>query len=102
MKLPAPRFQLPTSRCQLPALRFQLFAALIAGVLAATVSLAGQGRLDPAKLLKPGTDSWPTFNGDYSGRRFSPLDQINATNVQNLALSWATRYNGSGAGGRSR
>ena len=21
--------------------------------------------------------SWPTYNGDYSGRRFSPLDKIN-------------------------
>ena len=33
--------------------------------------------------------SWPTFNGDYSGRRFSPLTQINQTNVQSLKLAWA-------------
>jgi alcohol dehydrogenase (cytochrome c) len=33
--------------------------------------------------------SWPTFNGDYSGRRFSPLRQINRTNVQSLKLAWA-------------
>jgi alcohol dehydrogenase (cytochrome c) len=33
--------------------------------------------------------SWPTFNGDYSGRRFSPLAQINQTNVQSLKLAWA-------------
>ena len=25
--------------------------------------------LDPAKLLKEPTDTWPTYNGDYSGRR---------------------------------
>ena len=37
-------------------------------------SLAAQG-LDPAALLKPPTDTWPTYNGDYSGRRFSPLDR---------------------------
>jgi alcohol dehydrogenase (cytochrome c) len=26
--------------------------------------------LDPVLLTKPATDSWPTYNGDYSGRRF--------------------------------
>ena len=40
---------------------------------------SAQAGLDPAKLLKPGTDSWPTYNGDYSGRRFSTLTKINAT-----------------------
>jgi alcohol dehydrogenase (cytochrome c) len=49
--------------------------------------LAAQG-LDPAALLKPATDTWPTYNGDYSGRRFSPLDQINATNIDTLTLAW--------------
>ncbi|MGO4212800.1 hypothetical protein AB4043_18495 [Terriglobus sp. YAF25] len=29
------------------------------------------GGLDPAVLLNPTPDSWPTYNGDYSGRRFS-------------------------------
>jgi acido-empty-quinoprotein group A len=50
-------------------------------------SVAAQG-LDPAALLKPPTDTWPTYNGDYSGRRFSTLDQINAGNVGSLALAW--------------
>ena len=49
--------------------------------------VAAQG-LDPATLLKPATDTWPTYNGDYSGRRFSPLDQINATNIDSLTLAW--------------
>ncbi len=49
--------------------------------------VAAQG-LDPAALLKPATDTWPTYNGDYSGRRFSPLDQINATNIHSLTLAW--------------
>jgi len=48
---------------------------------------AAQG-LDPAALLKPATNTWPTYNGDYSGRRFSTLDQINATNVNSLTLAW--------------
>jgi alcohol dehydrogenase (cytochrome c) len=58
----------------------------------ATQDLAAQGPasggLDPATLLKPATDSWPTYAGDYSQRRFSPLTQINQGNVKNLALQW--------------
>jgi acido-empty-quinoprotein group A len=49
--------------------------------------------LDPAKLLAPPTDTWPTYNGDYSGRRFSPLQQIDAANVPALALAWMYRTN---------
>ena len=42
---------------------------------------------------------WPTFNGDYSGRRFSPLTQINKDNIKNLTLAWVSA--GSGAGIKS-
>ncbi len=48
--------------------------------------------LDPAKLKQQPTDTWPTYNGDYSGRRFSTLTQINSSNVHTLSLAWATRY----------
>lgn len=44
--------------------------------------------LDPQSLLKPATDTWPTYNGDYSGTRFSTLDQINAGNIGSLTLAW--------------
>ena len=47
--------------------------------------------LNPAWLLKPPADSWPTFNGDYTGKRFSELDQINQNNVKNLRPVWMTR-----------
>jgi alcohol dehydrogenase (cytochrome c) len=40
-------------------------------------------------LLHPPTDSWPTYHGDYSGRRHSSLTQITPQNVKNLSLSWA-------------
>ena len=49
--------------------------------------------LDPAKLSQPPTDTWPSFNGDYSGRRFSPLTNINAANVSSLSLAWVHRIN---------
>ena len=57
-----------------------------------TGELMAQG-LDPAALLKLPTDTWPTYNGDYSGRRFSPLSQINSGNVGSLALAWAYKAN---------
>ena len=38
-------------------------------------------------------DSWPTYNGDYSGKRFSPLKQIDQENVHNLSLTWAFQTN---------
>lgn len=53
-------------------------------------SLIAQG-LDPNGLLHPGPDSWPTFHGDYSGRRYSPLSQINTGNVKSLSLAWTAR-----------
>ena len=48
---------------------------------------------DPAKLLKQPTDTWPTYNGDYSGERFSPLKQINSSNVSSLSIQWMFRTN---------
>lgn len=60
-------------------------------VFAATLwpSFSKAQGLDPAALLKPATDTWPTYNGDYSGKRFSTLDQINAGNINSLTLAWA-------------
>ncbi len=69
----------------------RISAALV--LLAST--LLGQG-LDPAKLLQLPTDSWPTYNGDYSGRRFSPLTKINAANVDSMSLAWVYRINATG------
>jgi len=60
--------------------------------------LCGQ-ELTPGALVKPGTDSWPTYNGDYSGQRHSPLDQINASNAASLSLAWLYRSGNYGAAG---
>jgi len=67
--------------------RGMLMLIVIAATLWPSFSKA-QG-LDPAALLKPATDTWPTYNGDYSGRRYSTLDQINAGNINSLTLAWA-------------
>ena len=53
--------------------------------------------LTPGKLLQAATDAWPTYNGDYSGRRFSTLQQIDASNIGRLAPSWMFRVSNVGA-----
>src|SRR3954467_2405497 len=65
----------------------RLFLAAIA--LASQLAI-GQG-LDPSVLLKPLSDSWPTYSGDYSGKRYSALTQINQSNIKNLGLVWTSR-----------
>ena len=69
-------------------------ALLVCGILTVLVLVgAAQTGLDSAKLAKPGTDSWPTYNGDYSGRRYSTLTKINDGNIGALSLGWVYRLN---------
>ena len=78
-------------------------ALLALAVVLAPVALVAQGSgLDPAHLLKPLADSWTTYNGDYSGKRYSALTQINRATVKNLTLAWFLELTGGvpdGAGG---
>jgi glucose dehydrogenase len=46
----------------------------------------------PISLLaqnSPNDSDWPTYNRDLAGTRFSPLTQINTTNVSNLREAWS-------------
>ncbi|HWC98887.1 MAG TPA: acido-empty-quinoprotein group A [Candidatus Sulfopaludibacter sp.] len=71
-----------------------------------------QNGLNPAEILKPLQEQWSTYNGDYTGKRFSWLKDINQSTVKNLSLAWATRFatgcgptgaeNGGGGGGFGR
>jgi alcohol dehydrogenase (cytochrome c) len=74
----------------------KLTMALAAGVLlshyAGIQTLAAQG-VEAAQMQHPSPDSWPTYHGDYSGRRHSQLTQITPRNVGNLALAWAFQTN---------
>jgi alcohol dehydrogenase (cytochrome c) len=65
-------------------------AASASAAPAASAASPGQMPLGPSG---PGTsvDSWPTYNGDYSGRRFSPLTKVNESNVTSLSLAWVHR-----------
>jgi alcohol dehydrogenase (cytochrome c) len=75
---------------------------LIAALAPALLLAQGQG-VEPAGLQQPLKDSWPTYNGDYTGKRYSSLSQINQSNVKNLTLAWMTRLTpGAGGGGGFR
>ena len=75
--------------------------AAIAGAASLVMAIAGgpagANTLDPAVLGTPPTTMWPTFQGDYSGRRFSTLKQIDAANVAGLQIAWTSRFNDVGS-----
>ena len=52
----------------------------------------------PPRANQAPTDNWPTYNGDYTGRRFSPLTKINDRNVKALSLAWSYRLSAQGSG----
>jgi alcohol dehydrogenase (cytochrome c) len=85
----------------------KLFPIFLTAATSAVMFAQGSG-VSPADLLKPLKDSWPTYNGDYSGRRFSALKAINTATVKNLSLAWSIRLTAGGApaaggfGGRGR
>jgi alcohol dehydrogenase (cytochrome c) len=61
---------------------------LVLAICCSLTSAAAQS-VDPAMLLHPPADSWPTFHGDYSGQRHSKLTQITPANVHQMTLAWA-------------
>src|SRR5580704_17400320 len=72
---------------------------LLVIAMVSSAAVAQSQGLDPLLLTKPATDSWPTYSGDYSSRRYSSLAQINQTNVRNMTLAWSTRVVAGGATG---
>jgi len=37
--------------------------------------------LPPQLLMQPAGANWPSYNGDFTGRRYSRLAQVNLSNV---------------------
>jgi len=56
------------------------------------IIIAQSSGLDPKTILKPLGNDWPTFSGDYTGKRYSSLKMINQSNVGNLSLAWLTPF----------
>lgn len=69
----------------------RLFAIL--GFITAGAVLAQQaGPVDDASLEDGGKSSgdWVSYNVNWSEQRYSPLNQINSSDVKRLGLSWYT------------
>ncbi|HEY6211135.1 MAG TPA: hypothetical protein VIW45_02570, partial [Vicinamibacterales bacterium] len=67
---------------------------VVASAMCVGVWVAAADGLDPASLLKPLGDDWPSYSGDYTGRRYSALTQIDQSNVKHMTLAWASRLSG--------
>jgi glucose dehydrogenase len=62
--------------------------SLLAGTFALATIVAGSSwSADPLNLSKEGPD-WATYHGTYNGYHYSPLDQINASNIKQLKVAW--------------
>lgn len=62
----------------------------IALAAALTLSACSESGVDGEALLNAGDDgaNWITYGRTYDEQRFSPLDQINTANVDELGLAW--------------
>jgi glucose dehydrogenase len=61
-----------------------LVCMLVPAALLAQVNVPFERIRDANK--EPG--NWLTYSRDYSGQRYSPLDQVNTTNVGKLHIAW--------------
>jgi alcohol dehydrogenase (cytochrome c) len=79
--------------CARVSLRF-LFLFMLAGLLA----VSAHGQVTFERLVNSGKESqnWLTYSGDYLGRRFSRLDQVNAKNVRTLVAKWVYQTGATG------
>jgi alcohol dehydrogenase (cytochrome c) len=62
--------------------------AILFGGVAFAGSVHAQVTFDRLLNSAKEPQNWMTYSGDYLGRRFSPLDQVNTTNVRALTAKW--------------
>jgi alcohol dehydrogenase (cytochrome c) len=67
---------------------FRVIAVLLVSFVAAGYSLSAQISSDRLVRAAQEPANWLTYSGSYSGQRYSPLTQINASNVKNLEFKW--------------
>jgi quinohemoprotein ethanol dehydrogenase len=74
-----------------------LAAALPMQVFAQAGSRAARHDFSAERLVAAPTDSWPTNGGNLYNQRYSPLNQLDTSNVAGLKGVWRARLRGSGA-----
>src|SRR5580658_5985099 len=68
-----------------------LFAVLLLCLVAGGVSDSNRTKIDVRNedlLLQPPAANWISYNGDYSGRRYSGLSQVKPANLLQLHAAW--------------
>ena len=65
-------------------------AAIFSTAVRFSAALAGQAQVDADRLKAAASDAanWMSYGRTYDEQRFSPLTQINASNVRSLGLAW--------------
>jgi alcohol dehydrogenase (cytochrome c) len=53
-----------------------------------SLATASQRVMEEDLTAQPVGENWTSYNGDYSGRRYSSLGQINTSNVARLKAGW--------------
>ena len=66
-----------------------LKAALVATGLAVMQQAAAYDPVTTERLLKPEPQNWLMYRGTYNGQGYSPLDNINTSNVKRLVPVWS-------------
>ena len=83
-----------------PAQRQDLLAYLssLGGIEAGPVSgpVPSVSQADIDTVMKPRSGEWPTYNGLLNGNRYSSLDQVNTSNVQQLQPQFIFSPGGTG------
>ncbi len=69
-------------------MKYTHIPSIALSLLLSTFSLCQGGGVAPKDLLKPLRSDWPTYNGDYTGKRYSGLAKVNRQTVKNLSLAW--------------
>ena len=79
-------------RCQRSVLGMLLLPVTLCGQTSTAQNKSVSVEVNVSKdmlVAQPVGKDWTSYNGDYTGRRFSSLDQINAKNVGLLRAQWA-------------
>jgi len=69
----------------------------LTGLSAVRAQTPSENSLDPKVIGKTPIDSWTTFNGDYTGQRYSTLTEISPANVDKIAAQWTFKIDSVGA-----
>ncbi|HTS35069.1 MAG TPA: PQQ-dependent dehydrogenase, methanol/ethanol family [Candidatus Solibacter sp.] len=67
-------------------------------LIACAFSISAPAQVTFERLLNSAKEpqNWMTYSGDYSGKRFSGLDQINTTNASKITAKWVYQTGATG------